>query len=402
MQTAGSGTRLIIDTGILAENYRSICRFLPEGTSVMAVLKADAYGLGAVPVARTLEKEGCRIFAVTHAEEAEALLRGGIRSEILVTSPTESGEVLRLLREWGGRLIFTVADLREADELSAAAEEAAQTAEDANAAGTMVRIHIKLDSGLGRLGLLIAGREVECLGDLRRICALPNLLAEGLYTHITAAAGEDGDRLNRRELDRFFRVADKLNAERRSSGQKPLLRHALSSFPILRYPEKTGEYARIGLLLFGTSGDNSEVCRAVPVKNCATYRTNILAVRTLPKGEAVSYGPLYTAESERRTAVVPVGFADGYPRTLSNRGYMLIRGQRAPVIGKVTCDYTVLDVTDIPDVKAGDPVVIFGAQTFGGRNGHYYPGEAAADAGMSTAEIMTLIHPRIPRIYRTE
>ena len=410
MKITGSGTQLIVDTDIIAGNYRNICASLPEGAEVMAVLKADAYGLGARETARALETAGCRCFAVTHAEEAQELIRAGVTGEILVTSPTDPEEAAALAAH--ENLLFAVTDPAEAEALSACAVRA----------GTSVRIHIKLDAGLSRLGFLIRGREDACLSDLRAVCSLPGLAPEGIFTHITAERGEAGDRRNRDELRRFYSLADAFNRERTAAGLAKLKRHALSTFPFVRYPEFAGEYVRAGALLFGASGDFAPAYGTIPIRNAIRYETRVVAGRTVPAGEAISYGPTYQTERETRTAVVPVGFADGYPRALSNRGCMLVRGKKAPVIGKVTCDYTILDVTEIPEVRTGDPVVIFGAfdppqngradaeergsgaaQSCGGQTPgpHYYAGEAAADAGMSVSELTSLIHPRVPRVYRT-
>ena len=368
-------TWLEIDLGQVRKNYEIIAGGLPSGCRMMAVVKANAYGVDAVPVALAAEKAGCDYFAVTFLEEALRLRGAGLRAKILVMAPIAPEEA-DAAAEAG--VTITLCDMEGAGEL--AARMAAR--------GLCLEAHIKLDTGLSRLGLLTAGREEQAAAEAEELIALPQFRVTGIYTHITDASIVGGDALNRKELARFKAVSDRLAAR----GHK-LLRHCLSTGPLVEYPEFACDYVRIGSMLYGAYG-NLGTYGDYRVGNSIGLYSRVMQVKEIPSGTPVSYGPLFVTLRDTRIAVVPIGFADGLRRALSNTGKMIVHGQWAPIIGKICCDHTILDVTDIPDVKRGDLVTVFG------RDGdlEQVPGHYARLVGATASEISAIINERIPRI----
>ena len=368
-------TWMEINLSQIEKNYREIAARLPAGCRMMAVVKANAYGVDAVPVALAAEKAGCDYFAVTFLEEALRLREAGVRAKILVMAPI-APEDADAAAEAG--VTITLCDMEGAGELAARAA----------ASGLCLEAHVKLDTGLSRLGLLTAGREEQTAAEVEELIALPQFRVTGIYTHITDASIVGGDALNRRELARFKTVSDLVAAK----GHR-LLRHCLSTGPLVEYPEFAYDYVRIGSMLYGAYGSLG-VYGDYQVENSIGLYSRVMQVKEIPCGSSISYGPLFTTLRDTRIAVVPIGFADGLRRALSNTGRMIVNGHWAPIVGKICCDHTILDVTDIPDVKRGDLVTIFG------REGdlEQVPGNFARLVGATASEITAVFNARIPRI----
>ena len=324
------------------------------------------------------EEAGCDFFAVTFIEEALELRKAGIRGSILAMAPIDTGELEKAAEN---DVIVTLTEKEAAEELS----------RKAAGLGKVIKAHLKLDTGLSRLGIVTAHREHEAAAECGEIISLPGIDVIGIYTHITSAdkSVPGGDELNLRELRRFKTVCDMLEEK----GYQ-LTRHCLSSGPLKNYPEYACEYVRLGDILYGPYGNIPGAYGIYPVKNCIYLKSRIIQVKEIPCGSSISYGPMFTTLRDTKIAVVPIGFADGLRRALSNIGCMLVKGHRAPIVGKICCDHTILDVTDIPDVKRGDIVTIFG------RDGELEQtaGNYAKLIGASTSEITSILSQRIPRI----
>ena len=378
IQQTDSRTWLEIDLERICENYRQIIRKLPASCQVMAIVKADAYGVGAVPVSLALEKAGCSYFAVTFLEEALRLREAGVQSKILVMAPIEARQVSEAA---AAGVTITLTEVEGAEEISAAAKSQ----------GLSLEAHMKLDTGLSRLGFVTAGRESAAAAECEQVMALAGLHVTGIYTHITAASKSfpGGDSLNRLELQRFVSVSGALLEKGYS-----LVRHCLSTGPMVDYPEFMFDYVRLGSILYGFYGGGSGHYGDFPVENGVYLKSRVMQVKDIPAGSSISYGPLFTVLRDTRIAVVPIGFADGLRRALSNVGKMMIHGQWAPIIGKICCDHTILDVTDLPDVKRGDCVTIWGRE--GGLE--QTPGDYAGLVGATAAETTAVLNQRIPRI----
>ena len=364
-----------VDLDALAHNYRLLrqeAEDSPSGRRVgfMGMVKANAYGHGALPVAAKLQELGADILGVACLAEAEELRKGGITLPILCLGQTPPQQTPRLL-ELG--VTQTVGDLESGQALSAAAQTA----------GGVLDIHLKVDTGMGRLGFVWAeGHEEAALTDMLAVCALPGLRVRGLFTHFSDADGSE--EYTALQTQRFQQAKDELI---RHSVEIEIC-HCAASAAVLHYPCAHFDLIRPGIALYGHSPDGEDDWPGlVPVM---TVKSRIAAVRDMPAGSYVSYGRTARLERDSRLAVVPIGYGDGYPRCLSNRMAMRINGALCPVVGRVCMDMCMVDVTDLPGVRPGDTAVVYDGPLF----------RRAADlAGTIIYELLTSLSPRVPRVY---
>jgi alanine racemase len=342
---------------------------------IFGVIKANAYNLGAVPVAWALREAGVDYFIVATPDEALELRTGGITDPILVlgASPYEAApEYVR----YGIRA--TITDMEMANALSSASERL----------GHKAFVHLKIDTGMGRIGF----RPEEAAETAARIAALPGLVCEGAFTHF-ATADEADLSYTREQHSLFMKTLDLIAAK----GIKIALRHCCNSGGTLSFPEWAMEGVRPGQLLSGMY-PTPEVPRTVPILPGFSFKTSVSAIRTLPPGQGISYGLTYTTQSEERLAVLPVGYADGFARPLSNKGEVLIRGVRCRVAGRICMDQCVVNVSHLPEVRVGDEVVLIGSQ--GSDEISIY--EYAEKLDTIVAAIGAMISKRVPRVYVEE
>jgi len=362
-----------VDLDAIGANTRALKRWVGERVEIIAVVKADAYGHGAIPVARTVLAAGASRLAVHRLGEGNALRQAGIEAPILVMAPLMPEEASEAGR-W--QLTPTLSTLEAAQALDAIAR----------GAGRGVPVHVEVDTGMGRAGI----SPEDTVDFLRALRTMDGLMVEGLYTHF-ATADESDPSFTMRQLRRFEEVIAVLE----SIGIRVPLHHAANSAATMRFRSAHFEAVRPGLALYGMR-PSTEWEPPFPLHPAMTIKSRVTRVWTLAPGESVGYGRTFVAERESRMALVPIGYGDGYPRALSNRGYVLIRGQRAPVRGRVSMDQIVVDVTGISGVEVGDEVVILGRQG----EAEIRAEELAAWAGTINYEITTRISPRVPRIYR--
>lgn len=371
-----------IDLRALRDNVRQ-ARRLAGGRDVIAVVKADAYGHGAVPVARVLAAEGVGRFGVALVEEGRALRDAGLGGEIIVLGGF-TGEQAADLVDLG--LSAAVSDMDHAAALDRAARRA----------GRVAPIHVKVDTGMGRLGFPFA----EAGQSLARLTACSGLRVEGLMTHFADADLAD-PAYAREQMARFDAAA---GAARRAGAAVPM-RHAANSAALMKGPRGLAarpahptdgplyEAVRPGIMLYG--------CRPGPdpggiaLRPVLALTTKISLLKRVPADTPISYGRTFVTRRESLIAVLPIGYADGYPRALSNRGVVLVRGRRAPVVGRVCMDLTMIDATDVPDATEGDDVVLIGSQGDVVLSAE----EVAEAAGTIAYEILCGIGPRVPRRY---
>ncbi len=372
MSDAQMRTWAEIDLGRLKHNYTALREQLAPGCRFVGVVKANAYGHGAVPVAQKLEEWGADYLAVACLGEAAELRQAGVRAPILilgVTLPRYAGELLA----WDAAQ--AVGDLETGRALSAAAV----------AAGRTLTIHVKADTGMSRLGFLCDEAHLDrAAGEIAALCALPGLRAEGIFTHFSDADGCEAYTM--RQFTRFLDLLDKLSAR----GVTFEIRHCAASAAMLNYPCTHLDMVRPGIALYGhyPAPGMEYTCPLLPVM---TLKTRVAAVRDLPAGTCVSYGRTATLARDSRLAVLPVGYGDGYFRLFSNGQPVAIRGKKAPVVGRVCMDLTMVDVTDIPGVIPGDEAVLYGDAA---------PVEDGADrAGTIQYELLCDVSPRVPRVY---
>lgn len=336
---------------------------------LMPAVKADAYGHGAVLVARELQDMGIGAFCVACAEEGVELRRNGITGDILILGYTHP-EAFYLLKKY--RLIQTVVDYRYGKLL--------------NGYGKKIRVHVGIDTGMHRLG-----ERSEKIKEIGWIFRLENLRVEGIFTHLSADETKDpAERaFTKRQGEAFYGVLEKLEKQ----GISGLKTHLLASYGLLNYPELGGDYVRVGIALYGLLSDE-EAGENCPVKlyPVLSLKARIAAVKDLYRGESAGYGLDYKAGEDKKIAVLAIGYADGLPRCLSEgRGRVLIHGQSAPVIGRICMDQTIVDVTGIPGVRAGESAVVIGRS--GGEEITAY--EIAKEAGTITNEVLSRLGRRL-------
>ncbi len=372
-----------VNLDAIAYNARGLKECVGEETELMAVVKANAYGHGAVPVARTALENGASRLAVNRALEGVELRQAGLTAPILILGYSLPNEAETIVR-WD--LTPTVTTVEGALALSAMSDRQ----------GKVTPIHIKVDTGMGRFGLL----PDEVLPFVRRISELPGLKLEGLFTHFAVADRAD-KAYTRRQFDLYMQVVRQLE----DAGFAIPLKHVANSAATLDLPEMHLDMVRCGIALYGLR-PSDEVEPAIPLKPAMTLKSRVARVRTLPPGSSISYGCTYTTTRPTPVALVPVGYGDGYHRILSNKGSVLIGGKRAPIVGRVCMDQFVVDVTahfdrlraGIEGVRQDDEVVIFGRQG----EEEISAEEVAALAGTINYEVVTGILPRVTRVYLKE
>jgi alanine racemase len=368
-----------INLDAIAVNARLIRQNVRRSCEIMGVVKADAYGHGVGQVVPILLANGVSRLAVSMLDEAIQLRQSGVTVPILVlsyTDPRRAGEILQY------RITQTVYSRDLARALSDAAAEA----------GCDVRIHIKVDTGMGRVGFL-AG--YDAVKDITWIRQLPRLIIEGLYTHF-ASADEPDEQYTRLQFEQFMGISRELDR----IGLAIPLKHVCNSAATMRFPAMHLDMVRPGLILYGMVPPGCP--DAWPDLAPAMYlKSNVILAKTLPPGSAISYGRQFVTGRESRIATIPIGYADGYSRRLSGRASVLLHGRRVPVVGRICMDTCMLDVTDLEgnDVKVGDEVVLFGEQRSDGQTAFLSVDEMAAWMDTINYEVTCLIGRRVPRAY---
>ncbi len=360
-----------IDLGVLAANVRAL-KACAGRAALMAVVKADAYGHGAVQVALRAREAGAEWLGVAIPEEGFALRRAGVDGPILVLGWTPPGQAAAVVEEG---LAATVSSLEGAKAFSRVAD-----------AGLEARVHLKVDTGMGRLGILPgpAGRE-EALAILN----LRGVRVEGIYTHFATA--DDADKtFALRQLEVFLDFVEELGRY----GATFAMRHAANSAALLDLPQSHLDMVRPGLALYGYL-PSPHVSRKVPLRPPLSWKTRVSHVKRLPAGSSVGYGATFRTTRPTMVATLPVGYADGYPRLLSNNAEVLVGGRRCPVIGRVCMDQMMVEVPDALKVSVGEEVVLLGSQ--GAQT--VDADELAGRAGTIAHEILTGLSPRVPRVY---
>jgi len=364
-----------VDLDAIAHNARGLKERAGPETELMAVVKANAYGHGAVPVARTALENGASRLAVNRALEGVELRQAGLTAPILILGyslPIEAETIVR----WD--LTLTVTTVEGALALSAMSDRQ----------GKVTPIHVKVDTGMGRFGLL----PDEVVAFVRRISKLPGLRLEGLFTHFAVADLAD-KAYTRRQFGLYMWVVRQLE----DAGFTVPLKHVGNSATNLDRPEMHLDMVRCGIALYGLR-PSDEVEPAIPLKPAMALKSRVARVRTLPPGSSISYGCTYTTTRPTPVALVPVGYGDGYHRILSNKGSVLIGGKRAPIVGRVCMDQFVVDVTGIDGVRQDDEVVVFGRQG----EEEISAEEVATLADTINYEVVTSILPRVTRVYLRE
>lgn len=363
-----------IDLKALEHNYHTLRAMLPEGCRLLAPVKANAYGHGAVSVAQKLEKLGIDYLAVASLEEGIQLRRAGVTVPILIlgyTDPTWAGELLEYDLTQG---VFNE-------------ETAIALSQAAGKAGKSLTVHMKADTGMTRLGLLCDEGDMEETAEtIARMYALPGLHWEGIFTHFSHADGSE--EYTMLQFTRFLDLLKKLEEK----GVTFEIRHCAASAAVLNYPCTYLDMVRPGIAFYGHYPDPScEGLDGPGLQPLMTLKSRVVSVKTVPAGTAVSYGRTHTLEREARLAVLGIGYGDGLPRACSDKLRVWLGGGCANVVGRICMDLCMVDVTDLPDVKPGDVAEIYGS--------HVPVEDAAALAGTIQYELLCNVNQRVPRIY---
>jgi alanine racemase len=359
-----------IDLRAFDRNVESIRARLPNRAQLIAVLKANAYGHGAVELARRCDALRVAMIATSLLEESLELRRAGITRPLLVLGPVKETQIRDALAH---DITLGVPGPEELESLAKVAQE------------RDVRVHLKLDSGMGRMGVIES--ELPRVAEILR--AAPRLRIEAIYTHL-ANAGDVDDPFTEQQIARFRTLLATLRDARIDAP----VHHVANSAATMRGLVAPGEFVRVGLALYGAAPLDRDSARLAPLLR---WRTEIARLKELPPGYAIGYGTTFHTRRASRIATLPVGYADGYNRLLSNRGEVLVRGQRAPVVGRVSMDLVTIDVTDIHDAALGDEVVLLGPQG----SDEIAVEELAAKLDTISYEVFCNISARVPRIHRS-
>lgn len=366
-----------VDFDKLAHNYHALRGLAPAGTKYLGLVKADAYGHGAVPVAKKLEELGADYLGVACLDEAIEVRESGVKTPILILGCTSSIYAAELVKY---NITQACYDLEYAKELSAGAQKA----------GGTITVHIQCDTGMTRLGFMCHEDTMEkSASEIIEAVKLPGLKAEGIFTHFSDSDGSE--EYTMLQFGRFQDIIQRV----RDLGYEFEIRHCANSAATLLYPATYLDMIRPGIVQFGHFPDakmDHALCDLVPVLE---LKSRVATVRDVPANTPVSYGRTNTLTRPSRLAVIPVGYGDGFCRGFSNKLTVLINGKKLPIVGRICMDMCMVDVTDAPDVKEGDVAILYGSD---GTNDQ--PVEAGAEI-MNTIsyELLCVLTKRIPRIY---
>lgn len=362
-----------IDLDAIGHNIREIKGRLKKNTHLMAVVKADGYGHGALEVSQVCLYNGADMLAVATCDEGVALRKNNIFVPILILGYTVENCLEDVVLNNLTQTIFSY-------------ELAKQLSDTAVRLGKTANVHLSVDTGMSRIGFLPCG---ESLDEIDRIFELPALDITGIFTHFSTADEKD-KAFTRQQFERFLYMTEGI--EKR--GHKGLIRHCANSASIIDLPDMQLDMARAGIIIYGMLPSN-EVGRGLDLKPAMSIKTHVSYVKELPEGVGVGYGRTYYTNKLTRIATLPIGYADGYSRQLSNRARVIVKGEYAPVIGNVCMDQMMIDITHIKDVKMGDEVIIMGKSGDKAVTAE----ELGALMGTINYEVVCGIGKRVPRVY---
>lgn len=358
----------------LIHNIKEIRRLSGTEAQVMAVIKADGYGHGSTKIAQVLLDNGADALAVAVLDEAIELRQAGIKAPTFVlgyTQPERSEEVVKYDLE---QSVFSLESAKSLSEAAIAQEKT-------------VLVHIKIDTGMGRVGLQVDHNAVEII---KEIYNLPNLRIKGIFTHF-ATADEVNKNYTQMQFDKFNWICTKLEEQ----GIKIEIKHCGNSATIIDLPDMHLNMVRAGIMMYGLAPSEDVLLNKIELKQVMSLKVRITHVKQIEAGQSVSYGRRFIADEKRTIASLPIGYADGYTRLLTGKAEALVKGQRVPVVGSICMDQCMIDVTGVDGVKVGDEVVLFGHQ----EDGYISIDEIAKKLGTINYEIVCMISRRVPRVY---
>lgn len=364
-----------INLDAIHHNFTELKNCVKSGTKLCAVIKADGYGHGAVTLAAFLENE-IDCIAVATADEAIELRNSGIKKPILILSYTHKDDYDALIKN---DIELTVFSLKDAENMQAAAEKI----------GKKALVHISVDTGMTRIGFI---PNSESAAEVKKIQGLKNIEIKGIFSHYACA-----DMTDKSTSERQTKKYTDFVKECEAIGVVFPIHHLCNSAAISEFNNHF-DMVRMGISLYGLYPSEFVDKKKVDLHPAMTLKSHVILVKTVPAGEGISYGHIYKTESERKIATVSAGYADGYPRALSNRGHVIVRGEFAPIVGKVCMDQVMIDVTDIPDVAVDDEVILIGSD-----NGKTVSAEEIGEMSESfNYEVVCGVARRVPRVYKKD
>ena len=364
-----------INLDAIEENYREIRKITDKSAKIMAVVKADAYGHGYLEVAKTLENEGVDAFAVALIEEGLQMRKSGFRQPILVLGAVPEEQYASAIQN---HISLTVFSYDVAEKLSRLA----------CALGIDVNIHIKLDTGMSRIGYVVGdGHDEDVVDEIMRINALDGIVIEGIFSHFSTSDEKQRD-YTLLQFKRFTDICDSLEKK----GLKRCNRHIANSAAIMMYPEMHLDMVRPGIILYGLYPSDEVDRNVLRLKPAMTLKAKITHIKTLERGRGVSYGKEYITDGCVRLATIPIGYADGYVRAIAKEGRVLAGGEKVKILGRICMDQCMIDVTNVNNINVGDEVVLFSDSGISAD-------DVARWIGSINYEVLCLVSKRIPRIY---
>lgn len=361
-------TKAVINLGAISHNIAAIRKRIGNKRGLMAVVKADGYGHGAVEVSRVALRSGADSLGVALSEEGQLLREAGIEAPILVLGLIQPEEAYKVVNF---RLAQTVTSIELLEALN----------QEGHKASTEVKVHVKVDTGMGRIGV----KPEEAVSFIRKVKSFKSLNLEGLFSHFSSA-----DEKDKASSQRQLQLFDQVIHEVQLAGIELPKKHIANSAAVLDLPESYYDMVRPGIMVYGLY-PSREVSHSIELKPAMALKTRVSAVKVVPPGTPISYGRTFITKKKTMVATLPVGYADGYRRLLSNRGVVLIKRCRAPLIGRVCMDTCMVDVSDVEDVQPGDEVILFGEEIS--------VDEVAASIGTIVNEVICAVGKRVPRIY---
>ena len=369
-----------ISLDAIVHNYNEIKNKVGGKSKICCVIKADGYGHGAAELAHIYEKLGADFFAVSNIDEGIEIRNSGCALPIVILGYTPVEDAGRLSQYNISQAVFSL-------------EYAKALSQECAKSGCTCKIHIKIDTGMSRIGFMCQEfpRDDYSIKEICEACKLPNLQLEGLFTHFCVSDEDaDGRKFTQKQYKNFIYVREGLE----KNGIAVPICHCSNSGAIEDYPDTYCDMVRAGIILYGLA-PSDKLCGRLNLVPAMTLKTSVAYVKELKKGADISYGRTFTAEHDMKIATVPIGYADGYIRSNAEKGYMLVNGKKAKIVGRICMDQTMLDVTDIDGVRTGDEVIVFGT----GEDGAPTADIIAENTGTINYEVVCLVGKRVPRVY---
>lgn len=363
-----------IDLDAIDYNIKSIRKRVPVGTKILGTIKADGYGHGALEVAEVLRKNGVEMFSVALLDEAIYLRKNGVKENILILGVTPAHCAEELVKH---DIISTTSSVEEAEAVSAAAVKLGKTA----------KIHIKIDTGMGRLGFFPCQQSVE---EILKISKLDGIKIDGMFTHFAISDCADKT-FTSAQKGKFLYMIDELGKHGITIPNK----HCANSAGIMDFDDLFLDLVRPGIILYGMYPSDEVIKENLPLKPAMCLKTQVSFIKDVDEETSIGYGRTYFAKGKRRIATLPVGYADGFSRHLSNRGFVIIHGQKAPIVGRICMDQCMVDISEIDGVHIEDEVVLMGKM-----GGEEISAEDIAKLiGTINYEVVCMVDKRVPRVY---